>query len=332
MGRQATYHVTQRWGITTGARVARDSDDYSIYQTGPFAGGTSFASGTQSETVKDPKVSINFQLDENNLVYVSAAKGDRVGGVNAPFSLTGACLTLLNEIGLNGIPPTFSSDSLWSYEVGSKNRLLDNHLVLQLSGFYIDWSNVQQSVSLPPNQCPETFNFNLGKARSSGFDLQLAAEVGPAELGLSMGYTSAKDTETLGPSTIEYVTSGQQINPYSAPWIVVPSSSIRSPPCRATRPIFEWMTNSAARTAGRLRSNSPTTWRPIRISSPNPSTNVLNAHLGLNWNGWDTSLYALNVLNSYPLLYNTALETAQFVGPTYTIRPLTVGMRAVYRW
>jgi hypothetical protein len=64
----------------------------------------------------------------------------------------------------------------------------------------------------------------------------------------------------------------------------------------------------------------------------NPSTNVLNAHLGANWNGWDTSIYALNALNSHPLLYNTALETAQFVGPTYTIRPLTVGIRAIYRW
>jgi len=26
------------------------------------------------------------------------------------------------------------------------------------------------------------------------------------------------------------------------------------------------------------------------------------------------------------------LETAQFVGPAYTIRPLTVGVRAIYRW
>ncbi len=64
----------------------------------------------------------------------------------------------------------------------------------------------------------------------------------------------------------------------------------------------------------------------------NPSTNVLNAHLGANWNGWDTSIYALNALNSHPLLYNTALETAQFVGPTYTLRPLTVGVRTIYRW
>jgi hypothetical protein len=32
--------------------------------------------------------------------------------------------------------------------------------------------------------------------------------------------------------------------------------------------------------------------------------------------GWDTSIDALKLLNSHPLLYNTALETAHFVGPT----------------
>jgi hypothetical protein len=39
---------------------------------------------------------------------------------------------------------------------------------------------------------------------------------------------------------------------------------------------------------------------------------------------WDTSTYAL--------LFNTGLETAQFVGPTYAIRPLTVGVKTIYRW
>ena len=87
---QATYQVTQQWSVTAGARVARDSDDYSIYQTGPFAGGTSFCPAKQSQTVKDPKFGVNFQLNDDNLLYVSAAKGDRVGGVNAPFPLTGA--------------------------------------------------------------------------------------------------------------------------------------------------------------------------------------------------------------------------------------------------
>ena len=329
---QLNYHLTQRWSIIAGARIAHDSDDYSIFQTGPFAGGTSFVAGKQSETVKDPKFGINFQLDDNNLLYVSAAKGDRVGGVNAPFPLTGACLVLLNEIGLNGIPPTFSGDSLWSYEIGSKNRLLDGHFMLQVSAFHIDWSNVQQSVSLPPSLCPETFTSNLGKARSNGFDLQLAAAIGALELGLSVGYTNAKNTQTLGPSTLEYVTAGQQINPYSAPWTVVPSAqysfALASGHKAYVRLDDEFHSKNPGPFAQQFSSNIALDPNFI----PNPSTNVLNAHLGAEWSGWDASIYALNVLNTHPLLYNTAFETAQFVGPTYTLRSRTLGLRAVYRW
>src|SRR6202035_443287 len=210
---QVTYRIVNWRSVTAGARVARDSDDYSIYQTGFFAGGTSFGAGEQSQTVKDPKIGVNFQLNDDNLLYVSAAKGDRVGGVNAPFPLTGSCLTLLNQIGLNGMPPTYQGDSLWSYEIGSKNRLFNGHLLLEASAFHIDWSNVQQSVSLPPNLCPETFTSNLGKATSNGADLQVTALIGALELGLSVGYTEAKDSQSLGPSNIQYVSSGQQINP-----------------------------------------------------------------------------------------------------------------------
>lgn len=328
---QATWHISRQWSVTAGARVARDSDEYSIYQTGPFAGGTSFVSGTESETVKDPKIGVNFQLDEDTLLYVSAAKGDRVGGINAPFPLTGSCLTLLNQIGLTGIPPTYRGDSLWSYEIGAKSKLFDNHLSIDGSAFYIDWSNVQQSVALPPNQCPETFTANLGKAKSSGFDLTLESKVGPFALALAVGHTKATNTQTLGPGSTQYVTAGQQLNPYSAPWTVIPSVeyTLRSSELQAyVRLEDEFHSRNPGPFAQGFANNVSADPNFI----VNPSTNVLNAHGGVRIRGWDVSLYALNVLNSHPVLYNTALETGQFLGPAYTLRPRTVGARAVYRW
>jgi iron complex outermembrane receptor protein len=330
---QATYRVTRQWSITAGARIARDSVDYSIYQTGPFAGGTSYGAGRQSETVKDPKVGVNFQLNDDNLLYVSAAKGDRVGGVNAPFPLTGSCLALLNQIGLNGIPPTYRGDSLWSYEIGSKNRLLNGRVMLQASAFHINWTDVQQSVALPPNLCPETFTSNLGKATSNGADLQVTARIGDAwELGLAVGYTKARDTQTLGPGAIQYVTAGQQVNPYAAPWTVVPSAQYSFMLGQGFKAYLRADDEFHSKNPGPFAQQFANNVSADANFVPNSSTNVLNVHFGGMWNGWDNSIYALNVLNSHPLLYNTALETAQFVGPTYTIRPLTVGIRATYRW
>ncbi len=330
---QATYQLTKQWSITAGARIARDSNDYSVFQTGPFAGATTFVAGRQSQTVKDPKIGVNLQLNDDSLLYVSAAKGDRVGGVNAPVPTTDACLGLLHQIGLNFIPPAFDADSLWSYEIGSKNRLFHGNLLMDISVFHVDWSNVQQAVALPASICPALFTANLGKATSNGGDLQATARIGDAwELGLAIGYTDAKDSQTLGFGTTQIVTAGQQLNRYAAPWTVVPSAQYSFTLARGYKAYLrvddEFHSKNPGAFAQQFANNIA--YDPNFIA--NPSTNVLNFHLGASWNGWDTSIYALNVLNSHPLLDNVSLETAQFNGGAYTFRPLTVGVRAIYRW
>src|SRR5713226_5810785 len=71
-----------------------------------------------------------------------------------------------------GLPPgQYSSDSLWSYEIGSKTTFLDHRLQINASLFYIDWSNIQQNVYLPV--CGEQFVANLGKAKSEGGDIEV---------------------------------------------------------------------------------------------------------------------------------------------------------------
>jgi outer membrane receptor protein involved in Fe transport len=339
---QLTYHITHQWSVTAGARVAHDSDDYSIYQTGPFAGGTSYVAGVQGETVKDPKFGVNYQLDENVLLYVSASKGDRVGGVNAPFPFTPNCAAVLNEIGLSSTPPTYRGDSLWSYEIGSKSRFLDNHVQLDLSAFHIDWSNVQQAISLPSSVCSETFTGNLGKARSNGFELELQAKEGPVTFDLAVGYVKATNTQSLAvttppaspggpPSIVEYVSSGQQVNPYGTPWTVVPAVEYEHPIAGYSaylRVDDEFHSKNPGPFAQGFPNN--VSYDPNFIA--NPSTNVLNLHVGMRIKGWDASLYALNALDAHPLLFNTSLETGQFIGPTYTLRPRSLGARAIYRW
>lgn len=328
---QATYRIVKELSVTGGARVARDTNKYSIFQTGPFNFGTTFVSGEHTENVKDPKVAINFQPNENVLLYMSAAKGDRIGGVNAPFGAAGRCKALLAALGLNGVPPAYQGDSLWSYELGSKNRLLGGRLQLQASVFHIDWSNVQQTVTLPA--CSESFTSNLGKATSNGGDLQATALVTDAlQLGLSVGYTTAKDKATIVTGSLESVTNGDQLNPYSTPWTVVSSVEYSFLIARQYKAYLRLDDEFHSKNNGPFAASHPTnaSFDPNFIA--NPATNELNAHLGSTWGGWDTSVYALNLLNRHPLLYNAQLESSQPQGAAYTFRPLTVGVRAIYRW
>ncbi len=69
------------------------------------------------------------------------------------------------------MPGQYCSDSLWSYELGSKNSFFDHTLAINASIFYIDWTNIQQNVYLPT--CGEQFTANLGKAKSEGGDLEI---------------------------------------------------------------------------------------------------------------------------------------------------------------
>jgi hypothetical protein len=49
------------------------------------------------------------------------------------------------------------------------------------------------------------------------------------ELGLSVSYTEAEDSQTLSVNGTDFMTSGQQINPYATPRTVVPSLSYSFP-------------------------------------------------------------------------------------------------------
>ena len=331
---QATWQLVKHVSLVAGARVARETDKYSIYINGPLNGPTvtQFA-GTKSQNVVDPKYGVNLQIDDNNLVYVSATKGDRIGGVNPPFYNTPACDAALAALGYpDGAPNTYSGDSLWSYEIGSKDRLLDGRLEMQASAFHIKWRGIQQIVQVPA--CTEGFTSNLGEATSNGFDFQAQALVTDSlKVGLGIGYTNARNATTIVSGGNNVVASGQQINPLAAPWIITPTVEYTFP--------ISGDHSGYARLDDSYHSKNPGPYNPTTDTSsptynayfvPNPAYNQLNTHVGMTWDGWDVSVYALNALNSHPLLFNSALNPFTFYGATFTLQPRTIGATVEYHW
>jgi iron complex outermembrane receptor protein len=332
---QMAYEVVKHVSVVAGARVARETDKYSIYINGPLNGPTATSfSGTEQQNVVDPKFGINVQLDENNLLYISAAKGDRIGGVNPPpyhFTACSEALAALgypNGAGLN----TYKDDSLWSYEIGSKNRLFDGRLQVLVSAFHIKWSDIQQIIQVPA--CTEGFTANLGQATSNGFDFQAEALITDSlKVGLSVGYTNARNATTIVSGGNNVVADGQQINNFAAPWTIVPTAEYTFPIAAGRK--------GYARVDDTYHSKNPGPYNPTTNTAspsynpyfiPNPSYNQLNVHVGMTWSGWDTSVYALNALNSHPLLFNAATQPFTFYGSAFTLQPLTIGVAATYHW
>jgi outer membrane receptor protein involved in Fe transport len=91
-----------------------------------------------SQTGTDPKIGLSYQANEDTMVYASASKGFRAGGAQAyaPFcALAGLPVTDITQL---------KSDTLWSYELGTKVQLPNPGLLISAAAFHIDWKNLQQ--------------------------------------------------------------------------------------------------------------------------------------------------------------------------------------------
>jgi outer membrane receptor protein involved in Fe transport len=185
-----SYDITSALQVSAGLRRAYLAHEYTDAADGALNGGPSFASGAQSEYTTTPRYTARYLLAPNQMLYASAAKGFRIGGQNYP--LPSVCAADLAAAGLsNG--SDYGSDSLWSYEVGTKNAWLDHHLNTRVAAYHIDWKAIQQSTLL---NCGFEVTTNSGAAVSNGGEFEADVALKNLTVNLSLGYEDAKITET----------------------------------------------------------------------------------------------------------------------------------------
>lgn len=107
-----------------------------------------------------PKVSIDWQVTEESMVYAYAANGLKAGGFN------------------NTADPSQSSyepEENWTFEVGSKNTLFDNMMLLNVAVYYVDWSDLiggqtPNDAGLNPNA--GSLQANIGDVENYGLEIE----------------------------------------------------------------------------------------------------------------------------------------------------------------
>jgi iron complex outermembrane recepter protein len=197
---EATYGLTEQLKLTVGARYSHMKYSFDTLTGGPqLYAPTRSGSGNNTENAFTPKVSLQYQMDPNDMFYATYAKGFRPGGANNPVPAA-ACPADFANFGFDHIGTdaggslgTFSSDSVKSYELGAKNNL-NNRVRLATSIYYIQWNNIQQLI-VPP-VCQISFIANTGNATVKGADLQADFSVTSAfTVELALGYTQARYNE-----------------------------------------------------------------------------------------------------------------------------------------
>ena len=200
---ELSYDFTSALKATVGLRWYQVKTTSEGYEEGLAVGGGKIVSPqeTITENGTNPKFELDYHLTPDQMVYGLASKGFRPGGV-VPIVPPGTpgtpndCVAALAAVNPNITledTRSFKSDSLWNYEIGTKNTFLERRVILNAAAFDIRWNNIQQAILL---ECGFQYVANAGAAESKGGELDLRARATDhLDVSLGVGYQHAKITE-----------------------------------------------------------------------------------------------------------------------------------------
>lgn len=322
---EATYRIVGRLSLTAGLRYAWNHYEFVNLNDGPQdllgnGGVPNINAGHQEERPFTPKASLNFQINSQDLVYISVAKGYRVGGVTPPLP-RGACGS--------GFNATYASDTVVSYEAGTKDHFLDRRLQIDASAFYIQWRNIQQEFVVPA--CGIGFTTNAGDALSKGFDLQTQFNLIPAlKLEFAVGYTNARFTRNAVDANGDLLSAkGDWLN--VSPWTLTVGAQygfkVAGDP-GFVRLDYEFISHRP----GTQPSQDPATafYDPGLVTDG--ANHLVSFRAGLELEHWGLAVYVNNLLNTHPRFDLTHQDQFTTLYEARTFRPRTISLAASFNY
>ena len=136
-----------------------------------------------------PRVTADYKIADDVLLYVQAARGTKSGGFNSTAGLPASTFT-------------YDGESVWSYEAGIKSEFLDHRLRFNAAIFDNEIKGLQLSNiaaytnPITGTNTTTTIVNNVGKARTRGFEIEAVAKAtGWLTLSGNYAYVDAKARE-----------------------------------------------------------------------------------------------------------------------------------------
>lgn len=333
-----SYNLTDDLTVEVGARYFDQESDRYYYVAKPFI--TTPRSETRPQGGNDdfvPKVTIEYNLDDDKMVYALYSEGFRAGGANrnrTPFTV---------------FPQAFEPDLLKNFEIGAKTRWLNGKLQVNATAYYGQWENYQIEAVDPSfrvcdvgevpdvDLCNQPFQVmvaNVGDAEQLGLELDVrAAPNDILDLGLNLGYVNAETSQDFE-VTIP-VPKGTQLpnvpelkfNVFAqATWPVYNGESIY------VRGQYTWQDESK----NQLEEIIPglpfeNTGAPFYTQ---PSYGILDMRVGLQSDNWTLEGFVSNLTDERATLYDNPFFFDYYFGRNRvtTNRPREFGLRFSYNW
>jgi outer membrane receptor protein involved in Fe transport len=334
---ELTWHVTDRWQVTGGARVFRDSLDgvsgfplpyasltTQYLQTGvannPYLLGGYYplnARTTKSIYKFNPSVKIN----DDTLAYLTVSQGFRPGGANA--------LPATDPLGNDNRPYLlYNPDTDTNYEIGIKGTTPSKHFSYTATLFLVDWKNFQATLYTPFGV---NYVANVAPARSQGVELDFDGQL---MHGFSYNLTYAYIDAYVRQSFLYQAGLPSSEVPAGSP---LPGSAKNNAALslQYTLPVSN-ASSLTFRANASYRGPAQTNFADLPTVSASsfvelPSITIVGASATFDKGPYAVTLYGDNLTNSRG---TTQAISAAFFGPRYqsygVIRPRTVGLRLTW--
>ncbi len=143
-----------RWAVTLGARYSDEEKDATLDYVISSATLAQFEDTASFDSIT-PRLVVEYDVNEDIMLYGSATKGFKSGG----FSL------------LDNPLNSFDEESVWAYEIGAKTTLFEDRLEFNTAAFYYDYSD--QQLSQVTNLATQTTN--AGSSTIRGIEAEFKA-------------------------------------------------------------------------------------------------------------------------------------------------------------
>ncbi len=162
---QADYAITDRLTATAGLRWTRDEKDWDFNIDYFFA-------PVPSENIVDaieenswtPKVGLDYAVNDDTMLFVSAAKGFKAGGFNG-----------INIFDTSVAQSNYGAETNWTYEAGVKTEMFDNRFRLNANYFHNRISDLTLNAQVLVNGNLTFPVQNAGSATIQGIEIEANA-------------------------------------------------------------------------------------------------------------------------------------------------------------
>ena len=357
---EGTYNVNPALELTAGLRFYDYKESRDQIFDGIFGqdanGQPQIQPGEAKANGVAPRFMANWKITDANRLYGQIAKGFRLGGINDPLNVN---LCTPADLATFSGHDSWDDETLWNYEVGSKNTVMGGKGSVNVAAFYADIKNLQATVTA--GSCSSRLVFNVPKAHSAGAEIEVDMAPSPVfDFNISASHTDSKLDSTVtstDPSgnvsvvagiqdgarmptvpenqaavsgTFHWTASNNWAGYVNGTWSYVGDRYTQVGDEYLTCISFDPAPASCQQATLNLNSfgkntiGGPLTQGSFVFNPKLPAYNLLNLRFGILRGRWDTALYVNNVTNERALLSldrerGFRARVAYIVNPSRTI-------------